>query len=81
MAGSETKIIPGHGVLSNRKELETYQDMLVDVKLKTENAIAARTSLEDFITSRPLAKYDDTWDKGFLKPEEFLTIVYQSLAK
>lgn len=81
LAGTETKIIPGHGALSNRTELETYRKMLVDVKFKAEQAIAKGLSLEDFIASKPTAEYDETWGQGFLKPEDFLGIVYQSLGK
>ncbi|MEO0844990.1 MAG: MBL fold metallo-hydrolase [Cyanobacteria bacterium J06648_1] len=80
LADSETKIIPGHGALSNRIELEAYRAMLVDVKLTTEKAIAEGLSLEEFIASEPTAEYDADWGNGFLKPEDFLTIVYQSLA-
>lgn len=79
LAGSETKIIPGHGALSNRAELETYQKMLVDVKSKTETAIAQGLSLEEFIASNPTAEYDQSWGQGFLNAEAFLTIVYNSL--
>lgn len=81
LAGNNTKIIPGHGPLSNRAELEVYRQMLVDVKTKTEKAIAKGTTLEEFIASKPTAKYDAAWGKGFLKPSQFLTIVYNSLAK
>ena len=81
LAEADTKIIPGHGALSNRAELETYRQMLEDVKLKTEQAIASGQSLEEFIASKPTAEYDETWGQGFLSPEDFLTIVYQSLAQ
>ena len=81
LAGDDTKIIPGHGALSNRDELEVYQQMLMDVKTTTEEAIAQGLTLEEYIASDPTAKYDDTWGQGFLKPEQFQTIVYQSLAE
>lgn len=81
LAGNSTKIIPGHGALSNREELEVYLAMLVDVKSKTENAIAQGLTLEEFIASKPTAEYDASWGNGFLKPEDFLAIVYQSLGK
>ena len=81
LAGTNTKIIPGHGALSNRAELEVYRQMLIDVKLRAENAIAQGLTLEEFIASNPTADYDPTWGQGFLKPAEFLTIVYESLAK
>ena len=81
LAGDNTKIIPGHGALSNRAELEVYRQMLVDVQAKTEEAIAQGLTLEEFIASNPTAEYDNTLGKGFLTPEQFQTIVYQSLAE
>ena len=81
LAGNETKIIPGHGALSNRSELETYRAMLVDVKQKTEKAIADGLALEEFLASNLTADYDATWGQGFLKPKDFQTIVYQDLTK
>ncbi len=81
LAGNNTKIIPGHGALSNRAELEAYRQMLLDVKQRTEDAIAQGLTLEQFIASNPTADYDVTWGKGFLKPADFLTIVYGSLAE
>ncbi|MGB3571354.1 MAG: MBL fold metallo-hydrolase [Phormidesmis sp.] len=80
LAGEETKIIPGHGPLSNREELEAYRQMLVTVRLRTESAIAQGMSLEDFIASAPTAEYDETLGGGFLSTEQFLAIVYQDLA-
>ena len=81
LAGDNTKIIPGHGALSNRAELEVYRQMLMDVKAKTEEAISQGLTLEEFIASDPTAEYDDTWGQDFLTPEQFQTIVYQSLAE
>ena len=81
LAGDDTKIIPGHGALSNRAELEVYRQMLVDVQAKTEEAIAQRLTLEEFIASDPTAEYDDSLGQGFLSPEQFQTIVYNDLAE
>ena len=81
LADDNTKIIPGHGPLSNRTELEAFRQMLIDVKLRTEKAIADGMNLEEFIASNPLADYDADWGQGFLDAEKFLTIVYNSLAE
>ncbi len=80
LAGENTKIIPGHGPLSNRAELEAYREMLVEVRLRTESAIAQGLNLEEFIASNPTADYDQRLGEGFLTPEQFQTIVYQSLS-
>ena len=77
----DTQIIPGHGALSNPIELEVYRQMLLDVKQRTENAIAQGLTLEQFIASNPTSDYDATWGNGFLTPAAFLTIVYESLAE
>ncbi len=81
LAGDETQIIPGHGPLSNRAELEAYRQMLGNVRVRTERAIAQGLTLEEFLASDPTADYDDAWGQGFLTPEQFLTIVYQDLAE
>ncbi|MGB3612370.1 MAG: MBL fold metallo-hydrolase [Elainellaceae cyanobacterium] len=81
LAGDETQIIPGHGPLSNRAELEAYRQMLVTVRVRTERAIAQGLTLEEFLASDPTVDYDDAWGGGFLNPEQFLTIVYQDLAE
>ncbi|PZD75176.1 Metallo-beta-lactamase type 2 [Acaryochloris thomasi RCC1774] len=81
LATETTKIIPGHGSLSNRAELEVYRKMLVDVRDRTQAAIDKGTSLEDFIASKPTADYDEKWGQDFMSPEKFLTIVYKDLAK
>ena len=81
LAGETTQIIPGHGPLSNREELEAYREMLVTVRVRAESAIAKGLTLEQFIASKPTAEYDEQWGNGFLTPEQFLTIVYQDLAQ
>lgn len=81
ICNSETKVIPGHGNLSNCEEMKTYKTMLETVKNLVEKAIAQGISQEDFIKSKPTANLDKTWGNGFLKPEQFLTIVYTDLAE
>jgi cyclase len=81
ICNSETKIIPGHGNLSNCDEFKTYQTMLKTVKNTVENGIKKGISKEDFIKSKPTEELDKTWGKGFLKPEQFLDIVYTDLSK
>ena len=81
LSGEDTQIIPGHGPLSNREELEAYRQMLVDMRVRTESAIAQGLSLEEFLASDASADYDEAWGDGFLAPEQFLTILYEDLAE
>lgn len=81
MADEQTKIIPGHGSLSNRAELVAYRDMLITVRERVKAAITQGISMEDFIASKPTADLDSSWGKGFFSPEQFLQIVYTDLAR
>jgi glyoxylase-like metal-dependent hydrolase (beta-lactamase superfamily II) len=78
--GDETKIIPGHGRPSNKKELETYVAMLEAVKTSIIAAIEAGKSLEEVKTDVSIsAAYDSTHGTGFIKPEVMREIFYKSL--
>ncbi|MDY6938981.1 MAG: MBL fold metallo-hydrolase [Cyanobacteriota bacterium] len=81
MVGDRTQIIPGHGPLSNRAELIAYRDMLVTVRDRVSEAIAAGMSVDEFIASNPTADLDEVWGNGFLSPEQFLRIVYEDLSQ
>jgi len=72
----KTKIIPGHGKLSNKKELTVYRDTLVILRDRMVKLIKEGKSLDEIITMKPNADLDDTWGKGFLNPETFLKILY-----
>ncbi len=81
VCNSQTKIIPGHGPLSNLDEFLTYRQLLVTVKDRVKTAIENGKSLENLIASKPLAEYNEIWGQGFLSDEVFLTIVYNDLSR
>jgi cyclase len=74
-----TKVIPGHGHLSNKTELEEYLKMLVAVRDRIAREIKAGKPLDAVIASLPTRDLDPVWGKGFMKPEQFVTIVHESL--
>jgi cyclase len=76
-----TKIIPGHGPLSNKSQLKAYRDMLATVSAKIAAMVKAKKTLAQVIAAKPTKDYDATWGNGFLKPAQFIEIVYESVAK
>jgi glyoxylase-like metal-dependent hydrolase (beta-lactamase superfamily II) len=80
LADHATRIIPGHGPLSNRAELARYRAMLATARDRVRAEIDAGKSLEDVLATRPLSDLDGAWGTGFMKPEAFLRTVYASLA-
>jgi glyoxylase-like metal-dependent hydrolase (beta-lactamase superfamily II) len=81
MAGDKTQIIPGHGPLASKADLKTYRDMLAAVSGNIRGQIRARKTLEQVVASKPSAKYDEVWGKGFLPPEKFVAMLYGNIKK
>jgi cyclase len=44
------------------------------VKLKSSGK-----KVEEVVAAKPLCEFDASWGKGFMNPEQFLTIVYNTL--
>ncbi len=81
MSDDDTKIIPGHGPLSNKKELQAAVDMLIDAKALIGEQIKAGKSLEEILKANPLEKYHEDWNWGFITTERMTTQVYNDLSK
>lgn len=79
IADNETRIIPGHGALAGKQELQTYHDMLVTYREKVKKMIDAGKSLDDINKDNPNAGLDEKYGKGFINGEFFLQLVYESL--
>lgn len=77
----ETKIIPGHGPLGNKKQLQASLKMLTEVRSRMQKLIDEGKSIEEIIALKPYADYDETHGKTFLKPESFMRIIHDSLTR
>lgn len=76
----KTKIIPGHGPLANKQDLQNYHDMLVQVVEAVTPLTEKGLSLEEATKLDPLKDLNEKWGGGFLKPEKFLGTIYQTIA-
>ena len=79
MAGPDTQIIPGHGPLGDREQLAAYVGMLRQVRDAVAKLVDAGKSRDEAIAAKPTTDLDPTWGKGFLEPDAFVGIVYDSL--
>ncbi len=76
-----TKIIPGHGPLSDRADLVAYRNMLQTVHDTVAPMVRRGKSLEEIRAAKPLAPLVDEWGGGFINAEQFLGLVYQGMTK
>ncbi len=76
-----TKIIPGHGPLSDRADLVAYRGMLQKVHDTVAPMIRQGKSLEEIRAAKPLAPLVDKWGGGFINAEQFLGLVYEGILR
>jgi len=81
LADEDTKIIPGHGALSNKEELMEYRDVITICRDRVKKAIASEMTLEEIKASNLTKEYDEDWGGGFINPEKFVEILYADLTK
>ena len=80
MVDDDTAIIPGHGPLSTKADLENYLSMLQEVKTTMMPLVAAGQSREDVIAANPLGEIGKTWGNGFMKTDVFTGIVFDVMS-
>lgn len=76
---ADTRIIPGHGPLGDREALIRYRDMLQTVRGRIKASIQRGETLEQLLAAKPTADLDASWGQGFMKPEQFVSLVRASL--
>lgn len=75
----ETRVIPGHGPLSNKAELMEYRNMLQAVYSKVLALKNSGQTLEQVIAAKPTAAFDEKWNGGFLKADAWVGIIYAAI--
>jgi glyoxylase-like metal-dependent hydrolase (beta-lactamase superfamily II) len=75
----KTKVIPGHGPLTNEAGLKEFRDMLATVRDRVKPMVAAGKSIDEVRAAKPTADFDAKWGGGFYKPDVWVGIVYASL--
>jgi glyoxylase-like metal-dependent hydrolase (beta-lactamase superfamily II) len=79
--GDDTKVIPGHGPLSNKAELTAYRDMIETVADRIQAGIAEGKTLEQVQADAPTAEWDETTGGGFIKPDVWVRMIYEDLSR
>jgi cyclase len=64
IADANTKIIPGHGVISSAEDARGVLDMLIVIRDRVRAAISSGKSLEEAQAARLTKEYDERWESG-----------------
>ncbi len=75
MAGPNTKIVPGHGVVSTRADVMAFRDTTLELERRISELIRQGMTLEQVTAAKPTADLD----AKFGSPERFLPGFYNAL--
>jgi cyclase len=85
LAGTDTKLIPGHGTIIHRTDLIPYRDMILAVQAKVQQMIAQGKTREEVLAAKVTAPYDEKVPGGLLpagagtSADRFVGMVYSEL--
>ena len=80
IAGDDTRIIPGHGPLSTRVELQEALDMLREAAFRIRTLVEGGADLEAVRAAAPLADFHDDWNWGFITTDRMVQTLYNDAA-
>jgi cyclase len=75
-----TKVIPGHGPLTDRKGVLAFRDMLTAVRDRVAKLIQEGKTLEQVLAAKPTADFDKSMGPG-MPADMFVKIIYGDLTR
>jgi glyoxylase-like metal-dependent hydrolase (beta-lactamase superfamily II) len=79
MADDQTAIIPGHGPVANKADLQTNLDVLIDSEIRVKALVDKGMGAEEIVAANPLALYHDDYNWGFITTERMTRTLIRSL--
>ena len=83
VARPETKIIPGHGVVTDETMVQTFRDMVATIGNRVAALVDEGRTLEDVLAAKVTADYDERWgypEGFFFTNDQFVEIIFNELA-
>ena len=81
MSNAGTRIIPGHGPLATADDLRDWLQVLRTTRESIQDLIDQGMSADEVVAANPTAEFDETHGGGFMNPENYTRLVYQSLTR
>jgi glyoxylase-like metal-dependent hydrolase (beta-lactamase superfamily II) len=79
LAGPATKIIPGHGAITDRSGVAAQRDLVLKVRDKIRPLVKKGKSVEEVIAAKPTAEFDATVPSGAQTSEQFIRWLYAEI--
>ena len=79
LSDENTKIIPGHGPLTNKAELANYLTMLETAYERLRKLKADGKTAREAIDAKPLADLEEEWGDGLFNGDKWIEIIYSGV--
>jgi len=81
VAGANTKIIPGHGELATKADLQAALDMHKGARAAVDAQVKAGKTLEQTVAAKPLAQWTPRFGGSAGSDDSYVTVIYNELKK
>ena len=81
MATPDSQIIPGHGPLATADDLNEWLKIMRITRESMQELIDEGLSEDEAVAARPTAQFDESHGGGFMNPETYNRLLYQSLSR
>ena len=79
LSDEQTRIIPGHGPLSNKAELQQYRAMLATTYQRLLKLKQQGKTVEQAIDNKPLQDLDEQWGQVMFDSNRWIEIIYPAV--
>jgi len=79
IANDKTKIVPGHGPLTDKAGVASYRAMLIAARDRMAKLIKAGKTEADVVAAKPFADFDKKFNATDQQATNFIRVVYHSL--
>lgn len=81
LAKATTKVVPGHGAMTDKAGLGAHRDMIIAIRDKVAPLVAQGKTLEEVVASKPTSAYDARVPTPGTTGDRFVGQVYAELKK
>ena len=81
MSNANSQIIPGHGPMATPDDLRDWLQVIRATRESVQNLIDRGLSEDEVVAARPTAEFDEQYGGGFMNPETYNRLLYQSLSR
>ena len=80
LADDKTRVIPGHGDVTDKAGLAAYREMLAATSARVAELVKSGRTVDEVLAAKPTAEFDEKQTWGFITPERYVRILYRDAA-